>query len=278
MVTGASSGIGREAARALAGMGAELFLLCRDRSRGEATAKDITDDTGNSNISLLLGDLTSGADIRRIASTFLELNKPLHVLLNNAGLFNTTRVLTPGGQEEMFAVNHLAYFLLTSLLLDRLKASAPARIVNVASGAHVLVKGINFEDLTFEDGFSALKVYSHSKLANILFTRELARRLEGSGVTANAVHPGAIGTGLGAQNGWLGTLINTMMRLFLRSPARGAQTSIYACISPELDGMSGQYLENCKAKRPKPWAEDDAAAERLWEVSEGLIRAQASAS
>lgn len=170
----------------------------------------------------------------------------------------------------MFAVNHLAYFLLTDLLLDRTKNSAPARIVNVASGAHMHVEGLNFADLNFNRDFRAFKAYGHSKLANILFTRELARRLEGSGVTANAVHPGGGATGLGSQNGWLGALINLFMKISLQSPEEGARTSIYTCISPELDGVTGRYFADCHEQQPKPWAMDDVAAERLWKVSARL--------
>lgn len=270
MVTGATSGIGRVAAQALAEMGAELFLVCRDRAKGERTAADILANTGNDQITLLIGDLGSLADVCDIAQSFLNHDKPLNLLLNNAGVFNFKREITIDGHEEMFAVNHLAHFLLTNLLLDRMKASAQARIVNVASGAHKLVKGMNFKDLNFEQGFRALKVYGHSKLANMLFTLELARIMANSGVTVNAVDPGEVATGLGSQNGWLGKSIQMLMKLFLRSPEKGALTSIYACVSPELEGVSGRFFRDCRERQPKPWAMDDAAAERLWEASEEL--------
>ena len=274
MVTGATNGIGLMAARSLADMGAEVVLLCRDHAKGERVIADITARTGNRRITLLIGDLSSLEDVRRMARTFLEQDKPLHLLLNNAGVFNFKRTVSKDGYEEMFAVNHLSHFLLTNLLLDRLKASAPARIVNVASGAHVLVKGMRFEDLNFETGFRAMTVYSHSKLANILFTRELAKRLQGTGVTANAVDPGEVATGLGSQNGWLGKSVRVLMKPFLKSPEKGARTSIYVSTSPELEGVTGQYYRNSRPQEPRPWALDDAAAARLWTVSEMLTDVQ----
>lgn len=269
MVTGATSGIGQVSAQALAKMGAELFLVCRNRDKGERTLADILTRTGNDRIRLLIGDLSSLAEIHQIAQLFLKQDKPLHLLLNNAGVVNLKRKITVDGYEEMFAVNHLAYFLLTNLLLNRIKASASARIVNVASDAHWFCKGINFEDLTFNDGFRWLKVYGHSKLANILFTRELAKRLEGSGVTVNALHPGGFGikTALGSQNGWKAKTFSLLLNPFLQTPEQGAVTSIYACTSTELDGVSGRYIRDCRENQPKPWALDDAAAQRLWEVS-----------
>ncbi len=272
MVTGATSGIGLVAAKALAEMGAELFLVCRNRDRGERTVADIVDHTGNDRVTLLLCDLSSLTEVRDIAQSFLNYKRPLHALLNNAGVFNFNREITVGNHEEMFAVNHLAHFLLTNLLLDRIMASTPARIVNVASEAHWFCKGMNFEDLTFKERFKALKVYGHSKLANILFTRELAKRMEGSGVTVNAVHPGGFGirTGLGSQNGGKAKILSLLLKAFLNSPEEGARTSIYACTSPELDGVTGRYLKKCREKQPKPWAKDDVAAQRLWEVSAKL--------
>ena len=270
VVTGATSGIGQVAAEALAERGAELFLVCRNRAKGEATVAEIVARTGNDRIALLMGDLSSLAEVRDVAQSFLELDKPLHLLLNNAGVFNLKREVTSDGHEQMLAVNHLAHFLLTNRLLERIKASAPARIVNVSSEAHMFAKAIHFDDLNFEAGFRGMKVYGHSKLANILFTRELAKRLEGSGVTANTVHPGSAATGLGSQNGWRGRVVNLLMRLFLQSPEKGASTSIYACVSEELEGVSGRYFGSCREQQPKPWATDDAAAERLWEVSAEL--------
>lgn len=271
LVTGATSGIGQTTARALASMGAELFLVCRNPIKGEQTKADILNLTDNDRVTLLIGDLSSLAEVQNIAQSFLKHDKPLHLLLNNAGVFNFKREITVDGYEEMFAINHLAHFFLTNLLLDRIKASAPARIVNVASGAHILVKGMNFNDLNFKENFGALKVYSHSKLANILFTIELAKRLKGIGVTANSVDPGTIATGLGLQNGWLGKIIGQLIRPFLLSSEEGAKTSIYTCISPELHNVTGRHFANCKEHQPKPWAMDGFAAQRLWEISENLI-------
>jgi len=268
VVTGATSGIGLATAHELAKCGAELFLICRNRAKGERVVAEIAASTGNARITLLIGDLSSLAQVRRVAQDFIDRDKPLHLLLNNAGVFNFKRIATVDGFEEMFAVNHLAHFLLTNLLLG--KMGAGARVVNVASGAHMLIKGMNFEDLNFEKRFRALKVYSHSKLANILFTRALAKQNDGRAVTANAVDPGAIATGLAAQNGLLGSLIRLPMKPFLKSPQAGAATSIYACLSPELDGVTGRYLRDCREDLPKSWAMDDAAAEQLWTVSAKL--------
>lgn len=271
IVTGATNGIGQVCALTFAERGAELFLVCRDRNRGERTAKRILDQTGNDRVTLLIGNLSSLTDVRQLANSFLQYNKPLHILLNNAGIVNLNRNITEDGFEEMFAVNHLSHFLLTNLLLDRMKSSAPARIVNVASGAHMLVKGINFEDINYIKNFSSLKVYGHSKLANILFTKELASQLRDSGVTANSVHPGEVATGLGSQNGWTGRMINLLMKIFLSSPRKGAQTSVYACTAPELERLSGLYLDSCRERQPKPCALDEVAAKRLWKISSKLV-------
>lgn len=270
MVTGATSGIGQVTAHALAEMGAELFLVCRNRDKGEHTAAEIKNRTGNDRITLLIGDLASLAEVRHIAQSFLKHEKPLNILLNNAGVLNFKQQITVDGHEEMFAVNHLAHFLLTNLLLDQIRAGAPSRIVNVASGAHMLIKGINFDDLNFDENFRTLKVYGHSKLANILFNRELAKRMHDCGVTVNALHPGNIATGLGMQNGWVGKLLQPLMKPFLQSPEKGARTSIYACVSPELEGVTGRYFSHCQETQPKEWATSDETALQLWEISEKL--------
>lgn len=267
LITGATSGIGKATSLALAQKSASLVLIARNEEKAAQLKQLIKTETGNEDVDLIIGDLASQAEIRRIAQTFVDSGKPLHVLLNNAGVTNMKRVLTVDGYEEMFAVNHLAYFLLTHLLLDRLKGNASARIVNVASGAHAFCKtGINFEDINFEQGFSGMKVYGHSKLANILFTRQLAKKLEGSNVTVNCCHPGAVATGLGTNNGILGKFVVALMKPFFRSPEQGAATSIYLATSAEVQG-SGGYYADCKPGRLKPWAEDDAAAEWLWEMS-----------
>jgi len=272
LITGATNGIGKASAIALSSMGASLFLVCRDPDRAKTTAEEISERTRNSKVSILVGDLASLQDVRRVAEGFLASKQPLHILLNNAGVINTTRKLTRDGFEEMFGVNHLAHFLLTNLLLDRIKASAPARIVNVSSNGHKYSEAIHFDDLSAETWFATFKTYGHSKLANILFTRELSRRLAGSGVTANSLHPGAVSTNLGTQNAWYGKLLVGLLRPFFLSAEQGAATSLHVATAPELEGVSGKYFVNCRETAPKPWAEDDAAAAHLWDVSIRLVR------
>ncbi len=270
LITGPTSGIGRATALALAQRGMELVLLCRDRGKGAELAAEIA-GTGAAAPMLLIADLASQAEIRRAAGEFLASGRPLHLLINNAGVVNLKRALTPDGLEATFAVNHLAYFLLTALLLDRLRASAPARIVNVASEAHRFGP-LAFDDLQGEHRYGAMRAYGQSKLANLLFTFELARRLEGSGVTVNAVHPGAVATGLGKNNGRWARALTSVLGLFFRSPDKGAATSIYVATAPTLAGVTGKYFANSREKRPSRAAEDGAAATRLWAMSESLVR------
>ena len=270
MITGATSGIGKVTALRLAEMGAELFLVCRNPTKAERTIQEIATRTGNNKASAIIGNLSVQTDIHKIANEFLRLNKPLNVLVNNAGVFNFKQKVTVDGYEEMFAVNHLAPFLLTNLLLPRIKTSSRGRIINVASGAHMLVKEIQFNDLNFNYNFKALNVYSHSKLANMLFTHELAKRLKGRRTTVNAVDPGEVSTGLGAQNGILGKILQLLMKPFIQRPDKGARTSVYVSTSLELEGISGKYFRNCLEKKPRSWAEDENAARRLWEISAKL--------
>ncbi len=277
MVTGASNGIGKAAALELARTGAELVLVCRDRARGEAAVAEIAAQSGSHRVDLMLADLSSQAEIRRLASDFLATGRPLHVLLNNAGLMNTERTLTVDGIETTFAVNHLGYFLLTLLLLDRLKASAPARIVNVASDAHRFARGrLDFANLQGEKSYAAMRNYGQSKLANILFTRELARRLAGSGVTVNCLHPGTVATRFAQNNGGFYRFGTRLIAPFIRTPAKGAETSVYLCASPEVTGVSGQYFSDKRAKSPAKFAQDDDDARRLWEVSAQMTGAGAA--
>jgi NAD(P)-dependent dehydrogenase (short-subunit alcohol dehydrogenase family) len=271
LITGATSGIGRATARALAGMGATLVLIGRDRERGAATVAEIEQETGNRDVTLMLADLSSQAEVRRVAAEFLATDRPLHVLINNAGVVNLQRSETVDGIETTFAVNHLAYFLLTNLLLERLRRSAPARIVNVASDAHKFGT-LDFADLQNAQRYRAMRVYGQSKLANILFTSELARRLEGSGVTANSLHPGAVATGLGKNNGAWARAIISLLRPFFRTPDGGAATSIHLASSSAVDGVSGRYFAKSREQRPSRAAQDAAAARRLWEVSEEMTR------
>jgi len=268
LVTGATNGIGRSAAQSLAIMGAELYLLARERERGERAVVEIRRASGNDRVQLLLGDLASLTSVRAAAEAFLATGRPLHVLLNNAGVMNTSRRVTDDGFEQTWAVNHLGPFLLTMLLLDRIKQSAPARIVNVSSGAYAFVKGMRWHDLQFEQRFKPFPVYGQSKLANILFTRQLARELEGSGVTVNAMHPGGVRTGLGQQNA--GPLLKVLYKpisLVLRNPEKGAETAVYLCADAAVEQTSGGYWKDLKQRRLRPHATDDEAAQQLWQLS-----------
>src|SRR3984893_3641928 len=238
LILGATNGIGRVTAVGLAGMGAELFLTYRDKARADETIAEIRQNTGNDKIHLLKADLGSQRQVRVAAAEFIATGKPLHVLINNAGLGNTSKTMTADGIETVFAVNHLAYFLLTMLLLDCIKRSAPARIVNVASEAHRFGT-INFDDLGGERHYRMFGAYSQSKLANILFTYELARRLAGSGVTVNCLHPGGIASGLWTNDGLLAQLIMKAAKPFLKTPEQGARTTIYLASSDEVEGVTG---------------------------------------
>lgn len=245
MITGATSGIGRAAAFGLAAADASLVLVCRDRERGEQTAAEIATCGGAGGVEVLVADLSSQSQIRRVASDFLASGRPLHVLLNNAGVVMIERTLTVDGREPTFAVNHLAYFLLTNLLLGRMRECAPARVVCVASDAHKFAGGrLDLDDLDGSRSYGVMKSYGKSKLANILFVRELARRLDGSGVTINCLHPGMVGTRLATNNGLLGRAATRLLRPFSRSPEKGAETAVYLCASPEVEGRSGGYYHD----------------------------------
>jgi len=273
MITGATGGIGRAAAEALAAEGAELVLVCRDASRARALCDELRDDTGNERIEPLIADLSSQQSVREAAATFLASGRPLHVLLNNAGVVMLARTETVDGIETTFAVNHLGYFLLTNLLLDRLRASAPARVVCVASDAHRFAGGrIALSDLEGRKSYAAMRNYGMSKLANILFVRELARRLEGTEVTVNALHPGMVATGLGRNNGLVARVVTTVLRPFSRSPASGADTAVYLCASPEVASVSGKYFADRREVHPNDAALNDEDAHALWAISERMTR------
>lgn len=270
VITGATSGIGRAAAGELAALGARVVIVARDPVRGAAARDEISRETRNHEVALEVADLKSQRQVRDLAARLLAALPEIHVLVNNAGLALAERRLTEDGLEETFAVNHLAPFLLTSLLLDRLRASAPARVVTVASAAH---RGavIPFDDLNGERGFSGWLAYGWTKLANILFTAELARRLDGSGVTATCLHPGVVATGFGREGPllirefqrWVG-------RLLLLDPQRGAETLVWLASSPEVAGASGAYYVKRRLVTPSRAARDAAAAHRLWLLSERL--------
>ena len=270
VVTGANSGIGKETALSLARMGATLVLVCRSESRGTEALNDIREQTGNDSVSLLLADFSSQQQVREAAGAFLDQFGRLDVLVNNAGVTPWERRVTDeNGLELIFAVNHLAPFLLTTLLLDRLKASAPARVVTVSSGAHRRV-ALNFDDLQNEERYVPFDVYSQSKLANVYFTYELARRLEGTGVTANCLHPGVVSTALFRHlPPFLGLAVK-LARPLLLTPAQGADTVVYLAAAPELAEVSGRFFERREAVESSPISYDVEAARRLWEVSEAL--------
>ncbi len=269
IITGATNGIGLATTRELAKLGMEIYLVCRNQTKGEQVIQEIKNTIGNDKLHLLLCDLSSLSQVRKTAQDFIRLNKQLDLLVNNAGIINTKRRLTQDNYEEMFAVNHLAHFLLTNLLLVSMSDSA--RIVNIASGAHILIRGINFGDINFQKGFKMLKVYSHSKLANLLFSYELAKRLKNTKITVNAVDPGEVSTGLGQQNKGLSSILYWVMKPFIQSPEKGAYTSIYVATSSKLKGVTGKYFRDCKEKEPKPWAKNDEMANKLWTVSLKMV-------
>jgi retinol dehydrogenase 12 len=270
LITGATGGIGEATAKVLVQSGAKLTVICRSREKGNAL-KQRLDPCGDHPLDLLVADLSSQADIRRVADQYLESGKPLQLLINNAGVVNTSRHETVDGIENTFAVNHLAYFLLTRLLLERITQSAPARIVNVASAAYTFVKEVGLDDLNATRQYKTFKVYGRSKLANILFTRQLCKQLKDTGVTVNCVHPGAVSTGLGQQNNLvIGKLVSLILKPFFRTPEHGAQTSLHVALSPELEGVSGAYFSNCKQVKLKPWACDDDSAAKLWLACEKM--------
>jgi len=267
VITGASGGIGRETALAL-GRTMRLVLVCRDRAKADAVADEI-ERGGSARPEIALADLSSLAEVRAIGRDLAERHPKIDVLVNNAGAMNWKRKVTPDGIEATFATNHLAHFLLTQLLLPSLRAAAPSRIINVASAAHGGARGISFDDLR-GDGYFFWRRYAESKLANVLFTYELARRLDGSGVTANCLHPGVVATGFGKNDPGLFKVGVTLARPFLISAAEGARTTIYLATSPDVAGTSGQYFANCKPKRSSRASHDEALQKRLWEVSEKL--------
>jgi len=275
VVTGGNSGIGFETASALAAMGARVLVTARNADKGRAAVAELAQRLdGEGQFQLVVFDLADLSSVRRGAAEILELAPRLDVLVNNAGVVLSERAETVDRLEATFATNHLGPFLLTNLLLARIRESAPSRIVNVASTAHASArKGIPFDDLQSEKHYAGMRVYGRSKLANILFTLELARRLEGSRVTANSLHPGTVRTGYGADGDARGLLafgIKISSPFFL-SPANGARTSIYLASSPDVAGVSGEYFVKCRPKEPKRWAQDPDAARRLWQVSEELV-------
>jgi NAD(P)-dependent dehydrogenase (short-subunit alcohol dehydrogenase family) len=270
LVTGATAGIGAVAARAIAERGANVVIVGRNPSKCEATADEIRRSTGNSAVEFIVGDISSQAGVRDVAGQFLARHARLDVLLNNAGAVFAHRRESVDGIEMTLALNHLGYFLLTHLLLDALKASAPSRVVNVASDAHTMVRGIDLDDLQGVKRYRGFRAYSQSKLANILFTYELAHRLEGTGVTANALHPGFVATSFFNGNGFLGWLMRRGASLFAIRPENGARTSIYLATSPEVERTSGRYFVKERPAESSRASRDGDTARRLWRLSEEL--------
>jgi retinol dehydrogenase-14 len=271
VVTGASDGIGKEAARGLAARGAHLVMVVRNTAKGEAAAEEIR-RTATGPIELVEGDLASLASVRDLAATLLGKYPRIDVLLSNAGVFRVSRRVTGDGFEETFAVNHLAPFLLTNLLLDRLRESAPARVVVVASAAH-LGQRLDFDDLQSERGYKAMRTYGRSKLANVMFTYALARRIDGSRVTANSLHPGFVATNLGSGNRIPVKPFMLLFRLTGRaiSVKQGADTPIYLASSPDVDGVTGTYFDKRRARSSSAPSLDVDAQERLWRVSAEMV-------
>lgn len=270
LITGGTNGIGKSTAHELARMGATVVIVGRNAQKTSQVVEEIRAASGNDTVDSLLANLSSQREVRRLANEFESKYSHLHVLLNNAGAVFMRRQLSVDGIEMTFALNHLAPFLLTNLLLDTVKASAPARIINVSSGAHSGGK-IEFDNLQGERDYSS-RAYGNSKLATILFTTELAHRLEGTGVTVNALHPGFVSTGFGKNNpGFLMKAIRSVVPLIARSPEKGAETSIYLSSSPGVQGITGEYFVDCKATQPAPQAADSAAARKLWDVSAEMV-------
>ena len=270
IVTGATNGIGLVTARELARQGINVVIVSRSQEKCESIISQIKKETGNSTIEFIASDLSVLANVRQVANEFLKRHSRLDILVNNAGAIFFKRSVSRDGYEMTFALNHLSYFLLTELLLDTLKSSAPSRIINVSSDAHQGGK-INFDDLMLERDFTGFGAYSASKLANILFTYQLAENLSGTQVTANALHPGFVSTGFAKNNDGLIKLAMGISSLFARKPEKGAETPIFLATSPEVEGVSGKYFSDCKEIQSSISSYDKETQKRLWDKSLALI-------
>ena len=271
LVTGATSGIGLEACVTFAQLGATLVMVGRDPQRSEAARAEVMKRSGSQSVSILLCDFSSQAQIRKLAADYRAKHQRLDILVNNAGAVSDKRVVTEDGLEQTFAVNHLGYFLLTNLLLDLIEASAPARIVNVASVGH-RHGDMDFDNLQYENGgYWIMRAYGRSKLGNVLFTAELARRLLGKGVIVNCLHPGAVATSIWSRAPWYSKPLLAVAKLFMVSPAKGGSRIVYLAVSDEVKDVSGEYFESNRRVAPAPLGRDPALAAKLWDVSARLV-------
>ncbi len=270
LITGANSGIGKVTALELARRGATVVMVCRNAAKGSAAQSEIRDTSGNTAVDLLLADLSSLASVRELAEAFQKRYSRLDVLINNAGIYLGRYMETNDGFEQTFAVNHLAPFLLTNLLRDLLITSAPARIITVSSEAHRWGR-MDFDDLHGKRGYNGMRAYSQSKLANILFTYELARQLAGTGVTANCLHPGGVATNFAKEKAGLFGIIFSLIRPVLRTPEQGAETSIYLATAPEVADITGTYFRDKRPVRSARISYDQTTWQRLWHVSAELV-------
>lgn len=271
LVTGATAGIGLEASVKLAGMGAEVAIVGRDEKRGVVALEQIKSRAGSTKVSLLLCDFASQRSIRNLADSYRRAHPRLEILVNNAGSVSPSREVTEDGIERTFAVNHLGYFLLTNLLLDLLEKSAPSRVVNVASISHRRGR-LDFDNLGYEKGgYFIMSAYGRSKLANVLFTRELACRVQGKGITVNCLHPGTVATNIWSHAPWFARPFLAVQKLFLISAEEGGDVIVHLATSPDLEGRSGLYFERFKEASPSASAQDPATASKLWDVSAQLV-------
>ncbi len=275
LVTGATSGIGKETARVLARLNYHVVIGARSEDKAKRVVDELMRDTGNKNIEYIIADLSLMREVRKMAEEFKKRHDKLHLLINNAGAYFAKRKVTDEGNELTLALNHLAPFLLTNLLLDLLKKSAPARVVTVSSAAHDMVKDLDLDDIQSEKKYRGFQVYGKTKLMNILFTKELAKRLKGTGVTANCLHPGFVRTGFGKNNSILHKIGMWLLSPFAISPKKSAEGVVYVATSPEIENISGEYFHNKKIKRPSRLALREDLAKRLWEISEKLVGLEA---
>ncbi len=276
VITGGNSGIGKQTAVELAAMGARVVIAARNSQKANAAVKEVQERTrAGDRVTTMPIDLASFASVREFAKAYADSHERLDILINNAGLVLRKRTVTEDGHETQFQVNHLGHFLLTNLLRDQLVAGAPARVVNVASGAHKTArKGLDFDDLDWaRRRYRGFAVYSATKLANIYFTRELAKRWNDGTVTANAVHPGFVASNFAKEGdaGRLGNIVMPLSRPFSVSVEQGARTSVYVASSPDVDGITGQYFIKGRVNAPSAVALDEAAAEQLWTISEEMV-------